>query len=121
MDDNNEALLTLFRDSFLNSPHVAVMIVDKGLNIIWHNKSFAREFKQGDNLVGKKCYQVTGVATQHQGCPTQSSLHHGKYTKCFFDFGDKNFFCLTIPLGNSCAAKIHTYLPKVAKNSVEEA
>jgi hypothetical protein len=120
MSSNEREILERFKEAFLNSPHVAVMIVDKGLNVIWHNPTYAQEFKQ-DTFVGKKCYEVLGAPAQHKSCPTQASLHRGKYTKGFFDFGDKNFFVLTIPLGNGLAAKIHTYLPKTAENTVEEA
>jgi c-di-AMP phosphodiesterase-like protein len=119
--ENISDVLDQFRDSLLNSPHVAIMVVDKGLNIVWHNQAFAHEFQKGDDLVSKKCHKVLGSEAQHKGCPTQASLYHGKYTKSFFDFGDKNFFALTIPLGNGLAAKIHTYLPKTAENTVEEA
>jgi hypothetical protein len=116
----NGELYNSFCSAFLKSPHVAVMIVDQGLNVLWCNEAYNREFGGAADLVGRKCYQVLGAPARHDGCPTQASLYKNKYTKCLFDFGDKNFFCLTLPLGNGKAAKIHTYLPKTADNKVEE-
>jgi len=113
-------LYNSFCSAFLKSPHIAVMIVDQGLNVLWCNETYTREFGGAADLIGKKCYQVLGAPERHDGCPTQASLFKNKYTKCLFDFGDKNFFCLTLPLTLGRTAKIHTYLPKNADNKVEE-
>jgi len=120
MNKEVNKILASFQEAILNSPFLSIMIVDKDLNIVWHNNAFAKNFDKGDNLVGMKCYEVTGSKKQHEWCPTQISLHKRKYTKGFYDFGDKNFFVLTLPLANKHVAKLHAFLPKQVDNSVEE-
>lgn len=114
-----EKLLARLGQELVNSPFLSVMILDDDNKIVWHNPRFAQDFEQGDNLVGKKCYEVTGSAKIHSNCPLELSLKEGKRVKGYLDFGSHNFFYLTIPLDAKHAAKVHVFLPKTAANKSE--
>jgi hypothetical protein len=120
MDQTVDSLVFKLKDAILDSPHLAAMILDRKLDIVWHNPQFGREFQDQQPIVGKKCFRVTGSDTPHRNCPLRASFDCGKHTKGFFDFGDRNFVFVTIPLGDGYAAKIHTYLDKGAEGRVEE-
>ena len=120
MDIDTGTLVARLKDSLLDSPHLAVMILARNMDIVWHNRRFGEEFAGQEPIVGKKCFRVTGSDKPHQGCPLRASSERGKHTKGCFDFGDRNFFFVTIPLGDGYAAKVHTYLPKQADGTVEE-
>ncbi len=111
-----QELLTKLGNELVNSPFLSLMILDRDSRIVWHNQRFAQDFYLGDDLVGKKCYNVTGSAKEHPGCPLQASLNEGKRIKGYLDFGSSNFFYLTIPLDESHAAKLHIFLPKEPDN-----
>jgi len=121
MDQSVDLLVSKLKDAILDSPHLAVMILDRKLDIVWHNQRFGQEFRDSMPIVGRKCFQVTGSDKPHQNCPLRASFDRGKFTQGFFDFGDRNFVFVTIPLGDGYAAKIHTYLPKDAEGRIEEA
>jgi len=99
-------------ESLVNSPHLAVMILDKSMTIVWHNSCFKKEFKPAETIVGKKCFDITAAGKPHSNCPLKKSRTTKKQIKDCFDFGDKLFFFITIPLGNGYAAKVHTYIQK---------
>lgn len=103
----------------VNSPFLSIMILDDDNNIVWHNERFAKDFDQGDNLVGKKCYHVTGSEGIHSNCPLELSMKENKRVKGYLDFGDANFFYMTVPLDEKHAAKIHVFLPKQPDNTKE--
>ena len=111
MEQKIATLVETLKQQVLDSPDLAIMILDRQMNVVWHNRRFAEEFGDMAPLAGKKCYDITKAGKPHQGCPLQISLN-GKYSKGLFDFGEKNFFFMTLPLGDGYAAKIHTYLPK---------
>jgi hypothetical protein len=106
------SLVSQLGQSMIGSPHLAVMILDKNMTVVWHNRCFKEEFKQAGALVGKKCFEITAAGKPHSGCPLKKSRTTKKQIKGCYDFGDKLFFFVTIPLGNGYAAKVHTYLPK---------
>ena len=106
------SLVSHLGQSIVNSPHLAVMILDKSMTIVWHNRCFQKEFKRAGTIIGKKCFEITAAGKQHSGCPLKKSRTTKKQIRGCFDFGDKLFFFLTIPLGNGYAAKVHTYIQK---------
>jgi hypothetical protein len=112
MQKDISALVSHLGKSILDSPHLAVMILDKSMTIVWHNRSFKKEFKQAGTIVGKKCFEVTAAGKPHTGCPLKRSKVTKKQIKGCLDFGHKLFFFISIPLGDGYAAKVHTYLPK---------
>jgi len=112
-------LLDKLGKELVNSPFLSVMILDNDNNIVWHNERFAKDFLQGDNLVGKKCYNVTGSHTVHDDCPLALSKNEQKRVKGYLDFSSRNFFYLTVPLDATHAAKVHIYLPKEPDNHRE--
>ena len=83
-------------------------------------ETIAKNFDRGHNLISMRCYEVTGSKKQHQLCPAQNSLRKGKYTEGYYDFGDENFFVLTLPLANKYVVKPHAFFPKQFDSSVEE-
>jgi hypothetical protein len=114
-----EELFSKLGRELVNSPFLSVMILDDDNNIVWHNERFPKDFDLGDNLVGQKCYYVTGSEGIHDNCPLAVSLNAKKRLKGFIDFGDKNFFYMTVPLDAKHAAKIHVFLPKEPDNKTE--
>ncbi len=114
-----DALLTKLGKEMVESPFLSVMILDDDNTIVWHNERFAKDFNQGDNLVGKKCYNVTGSDKMHLNCPLELSLRENKRVKGYIDFGNINFLYLTVPLDEKHAAKIHVFLPKEPDNKSE--
>jgi hypothetical protein len=114
-----EELLLKLGKELVNSPYLSVMIVDDDNNIVWHNERFAKDFLQGDNLVGKKCYHVTGSNSIHDDCPLALSVNEQKRVKGYLDFSSQNFFFLTVPLDAKHAAKVHVFLPKQPDNHRE--
>ncbi len=114
-----EELLSKLGKELVDNPFLSMMILDENYNIVWHNASFSRDFDLGDNLVGKKCFEVTGSPTIHANCPLQKSLKEHKRIKGFLDFGDVNFLYFTVPLDEKHAAKIHIFLPKEPNNQEE--
>ncbi len=120
MSQNLVGILDSLGKALLESPFLAVMIVDQDLNIIWHNEAYARDLGV-ENCVGQKCYEVTSSDKAHAGCPTQITLKKGNYTRAFYDFGETNGLFFTIPLPDGLAAKVHTFLPKEATGEIKEA
>jgi hypothetical protein len=114
-----EKLFEKLGKELVQSPFLSIMILDDDNNIVWHNERFAKDFEQGDNLVGKKCYNVTGSEGIHSNCPLEKSMKENKRVKGYLDFGQMNFFYLTVPLDEKHAAKIHVFLPKEADNASE--
>jgi len=114
-----DELLVKLGKELVNSPYLCIMILDDENNIVWHNPRFAKDFDMGDNLVGKKCYNVTGSENIHPNCPLEISMKENKRVKGFQSFGDINFFYLTVPLDEKHAAKIHVFLPKEPDNKIE--
>ncbi|HBE73674.1 MAG TPA: hypothetical protein DDW31_06280 [candidate division Zixibacteria bacterium] len=112
MKDDVDSLVAKLKDSLLESPHLAVMILSRNLDIVWHNSRFGEEFASQMPVLGKKCHSVNGSDAPHRGCPLRASFDRSKHVKGFFDFGDRNFFFISIPLGEGYAAKVHTFLPK---------
>ncbi len=102
----------------VNSPFLSIMILNRDNEIVWHNERFARDFDLGADLVGKKCYHVTGNESVHAFCPLDESINYGKRMKGFLDFGDTNFYFFTVPLDENHAAKIHVFLPKEPDNKM---
>jgi len=119
MDNKVIKLLGELEASLVNSPHLAVMILDKDMKIVWHNKRFGEEFKESGEIVGKRCFDITAAGKPHAGCPLKVSQKEGRNTKGYFDMGDKLFFFLTIPLKDGHAAKVHTYLDKSKPNNFD--
>jgi hypothetical protein len=111
-----DKLLEKLGKELVKSPFLSIMILNRKNEIVWHNERFARDFNQGSNLVGQKCFHVIGSETIHLDCPLAESLNHDKRMKGFLDFGEQNFFFLTVPLDKDHAAKIHVYLPKEPDN-----
>jgi hypothetical protein len=111
-----DKLLEKLGKELLDSPFLSMMILNSTNEIVWHNQRFAKDFDQGDNLVGKKCFQVLGQETPHMDCPLAESLNNDKRMKGFLDFGEQNFFFITVPLDKEHAAKIHIFLPKEPDN-----
>jgi hypothetical protein len=111
-----DKLMEKLGKELVNSPFLSVMILNTKNEIVWHNKRFAQDFNLGDNLVGKKCFEVLGSATPHLNCPLAESLNNDKRMKGFLDFGEQNFFFITVPLDKEHAAKIHIFLPKEPDN-----
>jgi len=120
MDNKVKELLGELEASLVNSPHLAVMILDRDMKIVWHNKEFGEEFKESGEILGKRCFDITAAGKPHAGCPLKISQKEGRNTKGYFDMGDKLFFFLTIPLKDGYAAKVHTYLPKDGQGKIEE-
>lgn len=120
MSEIVDQLLEQLKSSLINSPHLAVMILDKRMTVVWHNKRFGEEFRDSGTLIGKRCFDITAAGKPHAGCPLKISQTAGKNTKGFFDFGDRLFFFLTIPLKDGYAAKVHAYLPKTDQGRIEE-
>ncbi len=114
-----DELLSKLGRELVNSPFLSVMILDDDNNIVWHNQRFAQDFEQGDDLVGKKCYEVTGNPTVHPNCPLELSLKENKRVKGYLAFDEVNFFYLTVPLDDKHSAKIHVFLPKQPDNKKE--
>lgn len=114
-----EKLLATLGQELVNSPYLSVMILDRDNNIVWHNQRFAKDFNQGDNLIGKKCYNVTGSDGKHNNCPLDKSLNENKRMKGYMDFGGSNFLFLTVPLDENHSAKVHMFLPKEPDNKTE--
>ncbi|MBM4399070.1 MAG: hypothetical protein FJ041_01895 [Candidatus Cloacimonetes bacterium] len=115
-----EKLLAKLGKELVESPFLSVMILDNDNNIVWHNRRFAQDFNQGDNLVGRKCFNVTGSETTHSNCPLEISRREQKRVKGFLDFGSTNFFYLTVPLDDIHSAKVHVFIPKQADNKMEK-
>ncbi|MDQ7797521.1 MAG: hypothetical protein RDU76_01085 [Candidatus Edwardsbacteria bacterium] len=113
------SLISELEKSIVNSPHLAVMILDKDMKIVWHNKRFGEEFKESGEILGKRCFDITTAGKPHAGCPLKVSQKEGRNTKGYFDMGDKLFFFLTIPLKDGHAAKVHTYLDKSKPNNFD--
>jgi hypothetical protein len=105
-------LLGRLKQAVLDSPDLAVMILDRTFTIVWHNKQFGEEFKEFPKIDGMKCFDVTKNGKPHQGCPLAKTLQDGKYHRGLVDFGEQYFHFMTIPLGDGFVAKVHTYLPK---------
>ena len=114
-----EQLLAKLGAELVNSPFLSMMILDDEYNIVWHNQRFARDFELGDDLVGMKCYNVTGSDGIHSNCPLELCRTENKRVKGFLDFGDCNFFYITVPLDEKHSAKIHLFLPKQPDNNRE--
>jgi hypothetical protein len=119
MEQNINELVNTLKQAVLDSPDLAIMILDAKMNVVWHNRRFGEEFAESAPLDGKKCYDITKTGKPHQGCPLRIS-QEGRYSKGMFDFGEKNFFFMTLPLGDGYAAKIHTYLPKQANGVIHD-
>ena len=113
-----ENLLVKLGKELVKSPFLSVMILNKNNEIVWHNERFAKDFDQGPDLVGKRCFEVLGSETTHANCPLEESLNKGKRMKGFLDFGGQNFYFLTVPLDQNHAAKIHVFLPKEPDNKM---
>ncbi len=111
-----DELLTKLGKELVNSPFLSVMILDAENRIVWHNEKFAKDIGKGDNLAGMKCYEALGSPSAHDNCPLELSLKEGKRVRGYLDFGNHNFFYLTIPLDAAHAAKVHVFLPKQADN-----
>jgi hypothetical protein len=105
-------LLGTLKQAILDSPDLAVMILDRTFTIVWHNRQFGEEFKEFAAIDGMKCYDVTKNGKPHKGCPLAKTLQDGKYHRGLVDFGEQYFHFMTIPLGGGYVAKVHTYLPK---------
>jgi hypothetical protein len=115
-----EKMLGKLGDELINSPYLSVMIVNKKYQIVWNNQRFADEFNKGNSLLGKPCFHAIGDDTVHENCPLQKSIREGSRSKGFLDFGDRNFFFLSIPLDEEHAAKVHIFLPKEPDGIVSE-
>jgi transcriptional regulator with PAS, ATPase and Fis domain len=115
-----EKLLAILGQELVNSPFLSVMILDNENNIVWHNPRFAQDFNQGENLVGKKCFNVTGSDAKHNNCPLDICITENKRVKGYLDFGSHNFFYLTVPLDEKHSAKVHVFLPKEPDNKTEK-
>ncbi|HPT71982.1 MAG TPA: hypothetical protein PLE74_06845 [Candidatus Cloacimonadota bacterium] len=111
-----DKLIEKLGKEMVSSPFLSIMILNTKNEIVWHNKRFAKDFKHGPNLIGMKCFNVIGSDTPHVDCPLAESLNHDKRMKGFLDFGEQNFFFLTVPLDKEHAAKIHVFLPKEPDN-----
>lgn len=118
MDVNG--LLKHLGTQIVNSPYLSVMIVNRKYQIVWHNQRFADEFNGGKPIENKFCYQSSGSAAAHDGCPAQKSIQTGKTISGYMDFGDRNFFFITVPLDGELAAEVHVSLTKEADNAVSE-
>ncbi|MGE5527750.1 MAG: hypothetical protein ACM3X6_01225 [Patescibacteria group bacterium] len=114
-----EPILAALGQQLVESPALSIMIVDREMNIVWHNASYARDMGGGPDLVGMKCYAAASDVRRHAGCPTRASLFKGKTTRGLYDFGARNALVITMPLPHELAAKIHVFLPKEAGNSPE--
>jgi len=120
MQDIPVDLLEKLGQAVLDSPVLSIMVVDREMHIVWHNRSYARDMgAAGSDLRGRKCYEVASDVKVHKGCPTQSTLREGSHTRGLYDFGEKNAVILTIPLGGGLAAKVHTFVPKDAGHDPE--
>jgi hypothetical protein len=113
-----DELLSKLGKQLIDSPFLAIMVQDEDNNIVWHNKLFAQEFDLGDNLVGRKCYEVSGSPTKHNGCPSEQALKTGKHVCGWLDWGEKNFFFVAVPLDEKHAAELHVRLPKEPDNKM---
>ena len=107
-------------EAILASPYLAVAVIDREMNIVWHNPTYARELGwAGRPLTGRRCYTAAGDTARHANCPAAASLQEGKYTRGLYDLGEKNAVFLTIPLPGGLAAKVFTCVPKEAGGAIE--
>ena len=111
-----QQLLGFLGKELIDSPFLSIMILDDTYKIVWHNEQFGQEMGNGADLRGKHCFEVTGSPSPHDNCPLMASILDKKRVQGFLDFGDNNFFFLTVPLSEGYAAKIHVFLPKEATN-----
>ncbi len=118
MSLNIENMLSKLGQELVNSPYLSVMVVNKKYQVVWHNQRFADEFNNGQKIENKTCFQASGQDKVHESCPLQQSLRNDSRIKGFLDFGDNNFFFLTIPIDEEHAAKVHIFLPKNADNEM---
>ena len=112
MDTSVRGKVDVLKQAILDSPDLAIMILDRTFTVLWHNARFGEEFKECGELVGQKCYNITKNGKPHKGCPLAKTLQDGKYHRGMLDMGEQYFHFMTIPLGDGCVAKVHTYLPK---------
>lgn len=105
-------LVARLQQALLDSPDLAIMILDRTFTIVWHNRTFGEEFKEFTAIDGMKCYDATKNGKPHRGCPLAKTLQDGKHHRGMIDFGERYFHFMTLPLGDGYVAKVHTYLPK---------
>lgn len=107
-------------EALLASPYLAVAVIDREMNIVWHNRTYARELGwAGQSLAGRKCYEAARDTARHANCPLDVSLREGKHTRGLYDVGERNVVFLTIPLPGGSAAKVFTFVPKEAGGEVQ--
>lgn len=110
------ALLQTLGQELVNSPFLSIMILNERYEIVWHNHRFAEEMSEGKDVTGRHCFEVAGSEGIHDNCPLMLALKDKKRVNGFLDFGDVNFYYLTVPVGDNLAAKIHVFLPKEPDN-----
>lgn len=120
MFDLTHALETLGNE-LVHSPFLSITIVNRKYQIVWSNQKFADEFTQGQPIDSGLCFEVVGSDKVHKDCPVQASRIEKVRIKGIYDFGDCDFFFLTIPLDDDHAAKVHLYLPKEERYGIERA
>lgn len=110
------ALQEKLGQELVNSPFLAVMIVNRKYQVVWHNQKFADDFNQGQPIADKSpCFQAGGFGQVHADCPLQESIRTGKSNMACIDAGESNFFYMCIPLDEEHAAKVHIFLPKATE------
>ncbi|MBN1232960.1 MAG: hypothetical protein JXA60_06385 [Candidatus Coatesbacteria bacterium] len=115
-----ETVLSKLAKNILDNPFLSIMVLNKKLDVVWHNERFAEEMNEGRKIENMKCYEVLGNKEAHKDCPLMKSITKKVNTKGFLDSEDRNFLFLTIPLDEEHAAKIHIFLPKQADNQIIE-
>ncbi len=112
MASNVAVMLEKLGQELVNSPYLSVMILNRKYQVVWHNQRFADEMNGGQEIKDSTCFRAVGSDKVHEGCPLHRTIETGQSSMDCLDYGDSNFFYMTIPLDEEHAAKVHIFLPK---------
>jgi hypothetical protein len=113
----NQDFPALLGDAIIGSKIFKIMVVDADMNVVWVNEAHASMFN-GEELIGRKCYETLGSEKIHAGCPTCISLKTGKTATGLYNFGPQNALIITLPLPGGFVAKVMLDAPQDADGQV---